>query len=106
MQACFIYVTVELLQEAEKIGTRLVESKLAACVNIIKNIDSIYEWEGKIEKNSEHILIIKSRVECFDQVKAEVLAMHSADCPCIVQLPIEQIHPPFLEWIYAQSKVS
>ena len=106
MQVCFVYVTVDLFQEAEKIGKKLVESRLAACVNIIRNVHSIYEWEGKLEQSAECILIAKSRLELFDKLKAEILVLHSADCPCIVQLPVEQGHSPFLEWIYTQTQSS
>ncbi len=103
MQVCFVYITAANSTEAVHIGEALVKKKLAACVNIIPNIHSIYEWQGEIQKDQECILIAKSQKKIFAQLKAEVLTLHSYSCPCIVLLPLEDGHTDFLEWVVKQS---
>jgi periplasmic divalent cation tolerance protein len=97
-----VYMTAGSKDEALTIGKALVSKKLAACVNVIDQMNSIYEWEGKTQHDTEVVLIAKtaeSRVpELIETVKAE----HSYDCPCIVCLPVSNGNPDFLEWI-AQS---
>ena len=103
-QACFVYITSANLEEAKKISRILVQKKLAACTNLLSGMLSFYEWKGRIEEARECILIAKSRLELFDKLKSEVLAVHSYSCPCIVMLPIVDGHSDFLEWIYAQTQ--
>jgi periplasmic divalent cation tolerance protein len=85
--------------EAQKIGKALVESRLAACVNILDNMQSIYRWEEKIQEDSEVVLIAKTTESLVSQLIDKVKSMHSYDCPCIVSLPVQDGYPPFLDWI-------
>jgi periplasmic divalent cation tolerance protein len=85
--------------EAQKIGKALVESRLAACVNILDNMQSIYRWEEKIQEDSEVVLIAKTTQSLVSQLIDKVKSMHSYDCPCIVSLPVQDGYPPFLDWI-------
>ena len=105
VQACFVYITSASLEEAQKISRSLVQKKLAACTNVLNGMLSFYEWEGRLEEGQECILIAKSRPELFDKLKAEVLALHSYSCPCIVMLPLVDGHLGFIEWIHAQTQV-
>ena len=94
-----VYMTAGSKDEALTIGKALVAKKLAACVNVIDQMNSIFEWEGEVQHDTEVVLIAKtaeSRVpELIETVKAE----HSYDCPCIVCLPVSNGNPDFLEWI-------
>lgn len=94
-----VYMTAGSKDEAFTIGRALVAKKLAACVNVIDQMNSIFEWEGEVQHDTEVVLIAKtaeSRVpELIETVKAE----HSYDCPCIVCLPVSNGNPDFLEWI-------
>ena len=94
-----VYMTAGSKDEALTIGKALVAKKLAACVNVIDQMNSIFEWEGEVQHDAEVVLIAKtaeSRVpELIETVKAE----HSYDCPCIVCLPVSNGNPDFLEWI-------
>ena len=85
--------------EAQKIGKALVESRLAACVNILDNMQSIYRWEEKIQQDSEVVLIAKTTDSLVSRLIDKVKSLHSYDCPCIVSLPILDGYPPFLDWI-------
>ena len=104
MPVNFIYMTAGSKAEAQKIGTALVESRLAACVNILDNMQSIYRWEQEIQQDTEVVLIAKTTGNLISQLIEKVIALHSYDCPCIVSLPISDGYPPFLDWIQAEVK--
>ncbi|MGD2100396.1 MAG: divalent-cation tolerance protein CutA [Desulfobacterales bacterium] len=104
MAVNFIYMTAGSKAEAQKIGKALVESRLAACVNILENMQSIYRWEEKLQEDSEVVLIAKTTDTRVPHLIDKVKSLHSYDCPCIVSLPVSGGYPPFLEWI--QSEVS
>jgi periplasmic divalent cation tolerance protein len=103
MTALFLYVTFASAQEAETIARALLERRLVACANIFPAHTSLYRWEGKIESASETAAIFKTRADLFDRVEAAVQALHSYECPCIVALPIEKGHGPFLQWIERET---
>jgi periplasmic divalent cation tolerance protein len=104
MPVNFIYMTAGSKAEAQKIGKALVESRLAACVNILDNMQSIYRWEQEIQQDTEVVLIAKTTGNLISQLIEKVIALHSYDCPCIVSLPISDGYPPFLDWIQAEVK--
>lgn len=104
MAVNFIYMTAGSKTEAQKIGKALVESRLAACVNILDNMQSIYRWEQEIQQDTEVVLIAKTTDSLISQLIEKVIALHSYDCPCIVSLPISDGYPPFLDWIQAEVK--
>ncbi|UCF84904.1 MAG: divalent-cation tolerance protein CutA [Desulfobacteraceae bacterium] len=104
MKANFIYVTAGSMNEAKKIGKALVSNRLAACVNIIDNMHSMYWWEDEIQEDREVILIAKTKESLVPELIDKVKSMHSYDCPCIVSLPILAGNKAFLEWIAEQTK--
>jgi len=96
----FIFlVTVPTIEEGKKIARTLVENKLAACVNIIQNIFSLYKWKGKIEEDNEHILLIKTTDEKSDLIIQKINEIHSYDNPECVALKIEKGSEKYLNWI-------
>jgi len=100
----FIYITASSVDEARSIGKELVSSRVAACANIIDNINSIYWWEGEIQDDKEAILILKTRDSLVPELIEKVKSIHSYDCPCIVSLPILEGNKPFLDWVYNETK--
>jgi periplasmic divalent cation tolerance protein len=98
-----IYITVFSREIAEKIARALVEEKLAACVNIIPGMRSIYHWKGKVEAATEVVLIAKSRATLYPQLEKRVKELHSYECPCIVAWPIEAGYAPYLDWIKQET---
>lgn len=104
MNNVFIYVTTETVEDAHRIGAALVESHLAACANILPGMTSIYRWQGAIQRNSEVVLILKTRAELTDAAVAKVKALHPYQCPCAVALPISGGLPDFLNWIDAETR--
>lgn len=86
-------------EEAEKIARSLVEARLAACVNVIREIRSFYRWQGKIEDSTEWLLVIKSSRERFDALRAAVEKLHSYDVPELIALPVVEGARNYLNWM-------
>ena len=99
MELNMIYITAGSKDEAAMIGKALVKARLAACVNIIENMNSMYMWNGKLQDDKETILIAKTTMARVPDLIEKVIALHSYDCPCIVSLPISDGNPAFLNWI-------
>ena len=104
MEINFIYMTAGDTEEARKIAGELVASRLAACVNILDNMNSVYMWQGELQEDSEVVLIAKTTRAHVPQLVEKVKLLHSYDCPCIVSLPVLDGYQPFLEWIEAEVK--
>lgn len=85
--------------EARKIARHLLERQLAACVNIIPQIESVYRWQGKIETAREWLLLIKTRAETFSAVREAIQELHSYDLPECIAIGIENGSVEYLEWI-------
>lgn len=94
-----ILVTAGNMRESRKIARQLVESHLAACVNITQPIRSIYRWKGKVADDRELLLIIKTTQALFKEAKASILSNHSYTTPEIISLPIVDGSPDYLQWI-------
>lgn len=99
MNTRIIYITTEDKKEAQKIGKVLVEERLAACVNIIDGMESMFWWEGEAQSEFETILIAKTTSETVEKLTGRVKEVHSYDCPCVVALPIQGGNPDFISWI-------
>ena len=103
MPQTLIYVTAGTREEAVTIGRTLVESRLAACANVLVGTASIYWWEGAVIEDDEVSLLVKTREELVDKVVEKVKEIHSYDCPCVVSIPISGGNPAFLDWIDAET---
>jgi periplasmic divalent cation tolerance protein len=99
MSINLIYVTAGDIEEARVIGKALVSERLAACVNIIDNINSMYWWQGEIQDDREVIVIAKTKESLVPELIEKVKSIHSYDCPCVVSLPIVGGNKGFLEWV-------
>ncbi len=102
MKPFFVYVTTADKDQARAIGRHLVQSRLAACVNILDNMNSMYYWQDKFQDDQESVLIAKTTQDRLQDLIDAVREKHSYDCPCIVAIPITNGNPAFLEWIGAQ----
>ena len=85
--------------EARNLAHHLVEHKLAACVNIIPQIESIYRWQGKVESSQEWLLLIKTTAEGFSAVRDAIRELHSYELPECISLNIEDGSPEYLQWL-------
>lgn len=93
------YVTVPTTQLAESISSSLVKNKLAACVNIMPQITSVYEWKGEVKSDPEILLMIKTRTALVSSVIDSVKKLHTYEVPEIISLPIAEGSKEYLEWI-------
>ena len=100
----WVYMTCGSLDEARKLGQLLLEKNLAACVNILDGMRSLYRWDGAVQEDQESVLIAKTRHELMDELTKTVLSNHSYECPCIIELPIDGGNPEFLQWIVSETK--
>ncbi|OGC81237.1 MAG: hypothetical protein A2W07_02035 [candidate division Zixibacteria bacterium RBG_16_43_9] len=98
-----ILVTTSSEEEGRKIAQVLVEKRIAACVNIINDIESIYRWKGKISDEKEVLLLIKTRKKLYKSVEGEVRKLHSYEVPEIIALPIISGLKDYLYWIDSET---
>jgi len=94
-----VLVTVPVGEEAEKLAHSLVVEKLAACVNRIGPVQSVYKWQGEIETSDEELLMIKSDIRHLERLEAHVMKNHPYEVPEILALPIGSGAPPYLAWL-------
>jgi len=89
---------------ANNIANELIELKLAACVNILPAVTSVYRWQGKLEQETEVQLQIKTTMELYQSVEEQLLMLHPYDVPEVIALPIINAHQPYLDWIKQNTK--
>ncbi|MCD6488483.1 MAG: divalent-cation tolerance protein CutA [Desulfurococcales archaeon] len=94
-----VFITTPTKEEAENIARKLVEEKLAACVNIIGGIKSLFWWEGKVDEANEFLLVIKTRSSVFKELVKRVKELHSYSVPEIIALPIIAGSTSYLKWL-------
>ena len=104
MSETITFSTCKDLRQANRIARALVKEKLAACVNILPGVASIYAWEGKVEEGKEVLLVIKSRAALSKKLAARVKALHSYSVPEVVTIPIASGNPDYLRWVRESTR--
>jgi periplasmic divalent cation tolerance protein len=99
MNELIVFITAPNEDEAAKIARALVEEKLAGCVNIIRNIRSIYRWQGNIEDDTEVLMIAKTKKKLFNSLEKKVKELHSYSVPEIIAMPIAEGSNEYLQWL-------
>ena len=99
MEVIVVFMTTANREEAVRIADMLVGARLAACVQILPEIESVYRWEGKIERQSEVLVLAKSTREKFAELEREVKAIHSYETPEIVAFTATEVSEPYLKWL-------
>ena len=94
-----IYITTSGISESKKIAHILLEKKLAACINIIPSIESVYLWKGEIEEDSESIMVVKTRSNMVEKLIMMVEDIHSYEIPCILEISVNSGSNNYLKWI-------
>jgi periplasmic divalent cation tolerance protein len=97
-----VYLTAADEGEAVRLAEQLVESRVAACVNVLGAVQSVYRWQGKVERAAEVALIAKTTRAQFPLLEQKIKELHSYECPCIVAWPLSEGHQPFLTWVREQ----
>lgn len=96
--------TVDTHQEAERIAQHLVEERLAACVNIVPKILSIYRWKGTLERATEHLMIIKTAEDRLPSLTHRIKELHPYEVPEVIAFSIQDGDPTYLEWILSETR--
>ena len=97
--AILVFMTAANGEEAARLAEMLVGARLAACVQILPEIESVYRWKGTIQREAEVLLLAKSTIDKFDELEREVRAIHSYETPEIVALPVNAISEPYRKWL-------
>jgi periplasmic divalent cation tolerance protein len=97
--ARIVLTTTGSQEEGRKIAQALVDRRLAACVNIVPQIESVYRWQGKVETAKEWLLLIKTQADLFERVRDAVKELHSYDLPEFVMLEVAAGSQEYLSWI-------
>jgi periplasmic divalent cation tolerance protein len=98
-EAIVVLITAAHREEAVRLADMLVGARLAACVQILPEMESVYRWQGKVERQPEVLLLAKSTSERFPEIEREVRAIHSYETPEILALPALDVSGPYLKWL-------
>ena len=104
IEARVVLTTAGSHEEAQTIARELVERRLAACVNIIPQIESVYRWQDKVERAPEWLLIIKTQASAFEKLRGSIKELHSYDVPECIMLEIADGSAEYLNWILENSR--
>lgn len=92
-------------QVAERIGSALVEERLAACANVLDGVTSIYRWKGSVEKEREALMVLKTTSEAVERLRLRLVELHPYDVPEVLALGVHDGHEPYLDWVRAAVSV-
>ncbi len=104
MEAILVYSTFPSESEASDLAEKLIKQKLIACANIIPSMTSVYQWKGKMQTEKEAVFIGKTTKARYEEVQKFIQDHHSYECPCVLQIKIEDGSTPFFQWIEEQIK--
>lgn len=99
----WLYVTTQDKTSAQSIARTLVSERLAACANVLGQMQSFYWWDGEVQEGDEVALVLKTKRSLVDRATARIKTLHSADCPCVVALDIQGGNADFLDWIVKET---
>lgn len=94
-----VFCTCPNEKVADDIGTQVISNSLAGCVNILPNVTSIYRWQGKIEKEKEYLLVLKTTKNCYPSLEKLIIKLHPYQVPEIIALSINYASLEYLEWL-------
>ena len=100
-QAIMVFMTAARVDEANRLADMLVDRRLAACVQIMREMNSVFRWQGKVETQREVLLIVKTLNSKFPEIEREVVKLHSYETPEIVAVPLSAGSGQYLEWLKA-----
>ena len=101
-----VFCTVPNPEKGREIGATLVTERLCACVNVVKDLDSIYWWDAKVTHDGEALMILKTTVERYDAMEARLSALHPYTVPEILALPVMKGAEKYLDWVNAETKAN
>jgi periplasmic divalent cation tolerance protein len=106
MESLLVLTNLPDRESAEKLAALLVEQRLAACVNVLAACSSVYRWNGKIQRDEEHPLLIKTAGDRYPALQAAIRANHPYELPEIIAVPIAHGLPAYLDWVESETRGS
>ena len=97
--ALVVLTTVARAEDAEYIAREMVERRLAACVNLLPPVTSVYRWQGEVTREQEHVLLMKTHKDRFEALRARLVEIHPYETPEVIALPVAAGHAAYLRWI-------
>ena len=98
-----VFCTIDSADAARKLARRLVQDRLAACVNIIENVTSVYKWEDRIEEDAEFLLVLKTQDSRLRDLMDRIAELHPYDIPEILSWPVQKGSKAYLDWVVAET---
>lgn len=99
-----VFMTAGSIDEARRIANELVEQQLAACVQILPEIESVYRWKDEVQREGEILILAKTRAAKFEELEKAVRAIHSYETPEIVAVPMSQVSEPYRAWLVSNVR--
>lgn len=97
-----VFMTAPDAEVAEHLARTLVTERLAACANIVRDVVSVYRWEGEVRRDSEVLVILKTTAAALDSLESRAVELHPYDVPEVLAVPVRGGHGPYLDWIRAE----
>lgn len=101
--AIVVLLTAGSQEEASRLAEMLVGAHLAACVQILPQMESVYRWKGEVHRAPEFLLLAKTTAACFDELEREVRALHTYDTPEIIAMPVTHVSAPYFDWLTSNA---
>jgi periplasmic divalent cation tolerance protein len=101
-EAIVVFMTAANVDEARRIAGHLVNTQLAACVQILPEIESVYRWKGEVQHDKEVLILAKTTAAKFEKLESEVRRLHSYQTPEIAAVPVSNVSAPYFDWLVAQ----
>ena len=101
--AIVVMITAGSREEASRLAEMLVGAHLAACVQILPEMESVYRWKGQVHREPEHLLLAKTTAACFEELERQVRALHKYETPEIVAVPVSLISRPYFDWVTSNA---
>ena len=98
-----VLVTCPTIAVARRLARQMVRQRVAACVNVIPRVESVFRWKGKIERCPESLLVMKTTAQSVTRLRRAVIALHPYDVPEFIALPVVVGHPPYLAWVRSST---
>lgn len=99
-----VLVSAPDMEVAERIARTVVEERLAACASLLPGMTSLYRWDGEVQRAGEVLLIVKTRRDAFEALRARIVALHPYEVPEVLHLPVLEGHPRYLDWIHEEVR--
>lgn len=106
MKLLDVWINCPSRDVAERLAEDLIERRLAACANVFSEVQSVYRWQGAVERETEIPLLVKTRAELFDPLVERALSLHPYDTPGIVAVPLQRVNEAYGRWLVAETEAA